>query len=194
MFLNSVRTNEELSQVLLNPQSKGPDPVYLVFSGLGDVDWENITVISNGFLDKEYPKTFGHYHPPDSPTETYKVLYGEGIFLLQEKFMENGAWVKNKVKNVIAIKATKNESIVISTKWGHSSSNFGKSPLVTLDDWRKGHSPDDYEPVKQLKGMAYYMTEENGQFTFVKNPNYSDVPKPLVMTAEEFANYERKNI
>jgi glucose-6-phosphate isomerase len=194
MFLNSVRTNEELSQVLLNPQSKGPDPVYLVFSGLGDVDWENITVISNGLLDKEYPKTFGHYHPEGSPVETYKVLYGEGIFLLQEKFMENGEWIKNKVKTVIAIRATKNESIVISPKWGHSSSNLGKSPLVTLDNWRKGHSPDDYEPVKQLKGMAYYMTAENGQFTFVKNPNYTEVPTPLVMTAEEFANYERKNI
>lgn len=194
MFLNSVRTNEELSQVLLNPQSKGPDPVYLVFSGLGDIDWENITVISNGLLDKEYPKTFGHYHPENSPVETYKVLYGEGIFLLQEKFMENGEWIKNKVKTVIAIRATKNESIVISPKWGHSSSNLGKSPLVTLDNWKNGHTPDDYEPVKQLKGMAYYMTEENGQFTFVKNPNYIEVPTPLVMTAEEFANHERKNI
>lgn len=194
MFLNSVRTNEELSQVLLNPQSKGPDPVYLVFSGLGDVDWENITVISNGLIDKEYPKTFGHYHAEGSPIETYKVLYGEGIFLLQEKFMENGEWVKNKVKTVVAIRAIKNESIVISPKWGHSSSNLGKSPLVTLDNWKKGHTPGDYEPVKQLKGMSYYMTEENGQFTFVKNPNYTEAPTPLVMTAEEFANYEGKNI
>jgi oxalate decarboxylase/phosphoglucose isomerase-like protein (cupin superfamily) len=194
MFLNSARTKGELSEVLLNPQSKGPDPVYLVFSGVAEGEWENITVISNGLLDKEYPKTFGHYHPVDSPTETYKVLHGDGIFLLQEKYIENGKWLPNKVKTVVLVKAARNETVTITPKWGHSSSNLGTSPLVTLDNWKNGHTPADYEPIKHLKGMAYYLTEENGQVSFVKNPNYVDLPKPLIMTAKEFAIYEGKNI
>ena len=96
MFLHSTRSRKELSEVMLNPQSEGPDPVYVVFSGVAEGEWENVTIISNGFLDKEFPKTYGHYHPENSPIEIYKVLEGEGAFLLQEKFIENGQWYKTK--------------------------------------------------------------------------------------------------
>lgn len=194
MFLNSVRTRKDLSQVLYNPQAAGPDPVYLVLSGVADGDWENVTITSNGLLDKEYPKTFGHYHPDNSPIETYKVLHGQGVFLLQEKFTENGIWIKNKVKNVVIVKAEKDETITITPNWGHSSSNLGNSPLVTLDNWKNGHTPDDYEPIKELKGMAYYLIAEDGKFDLVQNPNYLNSPKPLIMTASEFANYQKENI
>jgi len=194
MFLHSTRSRKELSEVLLNPQSEGPDPVYVVFSGVEEGEWENATIISNGFLDKEFPKTYGHYHPENSPIETYKVLEGEGAFLLQEKFIENGQWVQNRVKTVALVKATKNETITITPNWGHSSSNLGTGPLVTLDNWKNGHTPADYEQIKQLKGMAYYLTQENGGFSLVKNTNYVDLPTPLIMTAEEFAKYQKENI
>lgn len=194
MFLKSARTRKELSEVLLYPDSVGPDPVYLVFSGVNDGDWENTTVISNGTQNGEYPKTYGHYHPENSPTETYKVLSGDGAFLLQEKFIENGNWIKNKVKNVVIIKAEKGKSITIPDKWGHCSINVGQSPFVTIDNWKSGHTPADYEPIKQLRGMVYYLTEEKGTLKFVKNPNYVDHPAPLVMTTEEFARYQQTNI
>ena len=194
MQLKNTRSRKELSEVLLNPNAEGPDPVYMVFSGVNDKDWENVTIISNGLVGNEYPKTYGHYHPENSPTETYKVLHGEGAFLLQEKFTENGKWVKNKVKTVIIIKAKKDETITITPKWGHSSSNLGNSPLVTVDNWKSGHTESDYDPIKQQRGMAYYLTQEGGQFSFVKNPNYIDHPKPIVMTPNEFAQYQQENV
>ncbi len=194
MFLNIVRTRKDLSEVLYNPQATGPDPVYLVFSKISNEPWESITIISHGLLDKEYPKTYGHYHPDNSPTETYKVLSGNACFLLQEKYFEDGGWIKNKVNRVIVVKVEKDEIITIMPNWAHSCSNLGSGTLVTMDDWRNGHTPADYQVIKEQKGFAYYLVEENGSFDFVKNPNYVDLPKPLIMTAKEFAKYQRKNI
>jgi glucose-6-phosphate isomerase len=194
MLLSIKRTGKDLSEVLYNPQAEGPDPVYVVFSGVNDGQWENQTIISNGLIGKEYPKTFGHYHPDGSPTEIYKVLNGSGAILLQKKFMEKGAWIENKVETVIVVKVEVDETVSILPNWGHSSSNLGKSPFITLDNWRSGHTPDDYKAIKELKGMAYYLSEENGSFVFVKNPNYIDLPQPLVMSALEFAKYQKENI
>jgi glucose-6-phosphate isomerase, archaeal len=199
MFLNIVRTRKDLSEVLHDPQAGGPDPVYLVFSKISDKPWENITIISHGLLGDEYPKTFGHYHPENSPKETYKVLFGSACFLLQEKFIEKsgsnpGEWVKNKVKRVIVVKAEKDEVLTVMPNWAHSCSNLGNGTLVTVDDWTGGHTSGDYQVIKDQKGFAYYLIEKNGQFEFVKNPSYVNPPKPLVMTASEFAKYQKENI
>ena len=32
---------------------------------------------------------------------------------------------------------------------GHSWSNIGKEPLITLDNWKEGHTPGDYEPIEK---------------------------------------------
>jgi glucose-6-phosphate isomerase len=194
MFLSITRTRKDLSEVLYNPQASGPDPVYLVFSQISDGPWENITILSHGLLDKEYPKTYGHYHSHDSSPETFKVLFGNASFLLQEKYFENGGWIKNKAKRVIIVKVEKDESITVMPNWAHSCSNLGSGTLVTIDDWKGGHTSLDYQVIKEQKGFAYYLLEENGQFSFVRNPNYVDLPKPLVMTATEFAKHQKENI
>jgi oxalate decarboxylase/phosphoglucose isomerase-like protein (cupin superfamily) len=199
MFLSITRTRKDLSEILYNPQANGSDPVYLVFSQITDGPWENITITSHGLLDKEYPKTYGHYHSHDSSPETFKVLFGNASFLLQEKYFEKsgpntGVWIKNKVKRVITVKVEKDEIITVMPNWAHSCSNLGSGPLVTLDDWKGGHTSLDYQVIKEQKGFAYYLIEENGKFSFVKNPNYVDLPRPLVMTAIEFAKYQKENI
>jgi len=194
MLLSIKRTRKDLSEVLLNPQSEGPDPVYIVFSQIADKPWVNITILSHGLLDKEYPKTYGHYHANNASTETTKVLSGSVCFLLQEKYFENGEWVKNKVKSVIVVKAEDGDIVTVMPNWAHSTSNLGSGTLVTTDDWKSGHTALDYQVIKEQKGLAYYLTEENGQFVFIKNPNYIDLPKPLIMSASEFAIYQKENI
>jgi glucose-6-phosphate isomerase len=171
----------------------------VVFSKIADDPWENLTILSPGRLGKEYPKTYGHYHSHDASVETTMILSGSAAYLVQEKYFNktgsnSGEWVKNKVRTVILVKAEKDDIIKVMPNWAHSTSNLGSGPLVTTDDWKSGHTTSDYQVIKDLKGLAYYLIEEDGKFGFVKNPNYVDLPVPLVMTSQEFAKYQKENI
>lgn len=195
MKLGSTRDLSGLKPVLKDPNSFGPDPVYWVFSEVtegrpeqseGSKSWANVTVIAPGKIGEEYPKTFGHYHGTDVD-EVYHLIEGEGVLLLQKKFIdENGNWIKEKVEEVVLIKAKPGDEVVITPEWGHSWSNIGKGPLLSFDNWRAGHSPTDYSDIEALQGLAYYLVEEAGKVTAVANPNYIDLPGPKWMSAEEF--------
>lgn len=185
MKLASRRNLAELQAVLKDPPAAGPDPVYWVFSDITEERWENLTVIAEGRIAAEYPKTFGHYH--SQPVgEVYHVVAGEGILVLQKKFLEGERWIAEKVSEVILIKAQPGDQIVITPEWGHGWSNIGDLPLLLFDDWRAGHSPRDYEVVKKLHGLAYYLVDHNSQPTAEPNPHYIDLPEPRWLTAEEF--------
>lgn len=187
MKLGSVRDLAGLKPVLKDNEATGPDPVYWVFSEVSDERWANVTVIAPGNFNSEYPKTFGHYHGTDID-ETYYLIEGEGILLLQKKHFEGDKWIPEKVDEVILIKAKPGDQILITPEWGHSWSNVGSGPLISFDDWRAGHSPSDYEDIRSLKGLAYYLVEEEGEVKAVPNPKYRDLPEPKWMTAEEFKN------
>lgn len=180
-----------MRSVLQDKNCSGPETLYWVFNGVDPKGvWENITVTAPGKTGEEYPKTYGHYHGVDV-VETYKLVAGHAIFVMQAKFIENGIWIPEKVSAVYLIKAIPGDEITITPELGHSWSNVGDSAMVTFDDWRSGHQPSDYEPITKLKGMAYYLTEENGQVKPVVNPNYKDVPEPIWLTAEEFKSRQK---
>ncbi len=197
MKIGSTRTLEENREVLKDPDSVGPDPVYWVFSGIETVPWDNMTVFAPGRYTStslstngggEYPKTFGHYHPEDSKDEVYTVIHGDGIFVMQKKFFdENGQWVENKVSEVVLIFAKHGDEVVIKPEWGHSWSNVGDDPLITSDNWIWGHTPADYEVIGKMHGMAYYLIEEAGAPKAVPNPNYADLPEPQWLNVEQFS-------
>lgn len=189
MQLVSSRTLDDLRPALQDPDATGPDPVYQVFS-LDDPKWANQTEIAFGKIGQEYPKTFGHYHGK-AIEETYQVVSGKGIFLLQSKFFENNKWIEDKVSEVILITATAGDEIIITPEWGHSWSNVDDTPLITHDNWRAGHSPTDYDVMTRLHGMAYYLVELGDQPTPVANPQYRDLPQPRWMSAVEFQNYQK---
>lgn len=191
MELKSTRRLEELKEVLRDENSKGPDVVYWVFKDISENKWEDITVLTSGDYNKEFPKTYGHYHAVSNSNETYKVVTGEGIFLLQKKFIdENNNWIPEKVEKVYLIKAKVGDEITVTKDYGHSWSNIGELPLITLDDWREKHVEDDYKEIKRLKGMAYYLIKENDEknnnIKVIPNTNYRDLPNPQWITAEEF--------
>lgn len=188
MKLGSTRELSSIKSVLKDPESVGPDSVYWVFSEVSEDRWVNITVITSGNYNGEYPKTFGHYHPEDAVDETYHLIEGEGVLVLQKKHFENGEWIPEIVEEVILIKAKKGDEIIITPLWGHSWSNIGKGPLISFDDWRSGHTRADYEVVEKLQGLAYYLIEENGEIKAAPNPKYKNLPEPVWMSAEEFKN------
>lgn len=191
MKLGTQKSLAEVKPVLINSKSTGPDPVYFVFKELKNEKWANITIIQNGKVGIEYPKTFGHYHSVKD-TETYRVLAGEGVMQLNKKYEENGKWNPSKVEKVYLIKAKEGDEITITPEFGHSWSNVGDLPLITFDNWTAGHSPSDYEEIEKHHGLAYYLTEEKGKPKAIPNPNYRCSPEPIWITAEEFAKLHNK--
>ena len=186
MKISSSRNIEELRGVLRTPKSTGPETAYWVFSGIGHKRWENMTITTPGLYDSEYPKTYGHYHSVSTEIEIYKVISGQGIFQLQKKHVENGRLIENMVDEVYLLGAEVGDEIAIKPEYGHSWSNVGNTPLITFDNWRFGHSPNDYLPIKKQQGMAYYLIEENKELKAVPNEKYVNLPKPKWITVKEF--------
>lgn len=186
MLINSTRTLNGLREVLKNPQAKGPETAYWVFSEMGHKKWENMTITNPGNYDGEFPKTYGHYHASSDEIEVYKLISGQGIFLLQKKHVENGKLIQDVVESVFLVGAEPGDEIAIPPMFGHSWSNVGNTPLITFDNWRYGHVPQDYEPIKNQQGMAYYLMSSNKGIDLEVNPKYRDVPKPKWLTAKEF--------
>ncbi|NMB69719.1 hypothetical protein GYA27_00755 [candidate division WWE3 bacterium] len=186
MLINSVRTLDELREVLRNPKATGPENAYWVFSQLGHKKWENMTITTPGLYDTEFPKTYGHYHSSSDEVEIYKLISGQGVFLLQKKHIENGKPVYDLVDEVFLVGAEPGDEIVVKPEYGHSWSNVGSTPLITYDNWRYGHVPQDYEPIRDLQGMAYYLISDSKGIELVPNPKYRNHPKPKWLTAKEF--------
>ncbi len=192
MKLGSIRELEGNRPVLMDENASGPNPVYWVFSDVSRGRWANVTLITPGLYTSaalsaggEFPKTFGHYHGT-KVDETYHLIEGEGVLQLQKKYIENGKWIKDRVEKVYLIKAKPGDEILITPEWGHSWSNVGEGPLISFDDWRSGHKISDYEDIKSLQGLSFYLVKEEGKIKAIKNPNYKDLPEPIWISASEF--------
>lgn len=186
MKLITTRTLDDLRPVLLDPKCAGPETVYWVFGKATiDVTWENMTIITPGLLGRELPKTYGHYHGTNIE-EIYAEVSGQGILLLQKKIVRDGKFVPNEVSEVLLVKVFHGEKVIIRPEYGHSWSNTGPQPFITYDNWKAGHSPPDYEVIKDLHGMAYYLTKDGDKVVPIANPNYKNLPKPVFLSAQDF--------
>lgn len=183
------RSHEKMKEVLMNPDAPGPEIHYYMIRG--GTNKKNITVWETGTVGGEYIKTYGHYHVGQLD-ETYWIINGDGIVLLQTRAMdEKGNPIDEQIETFKAIKVKSGDSVFIPSGTGHLVVNIGKTWLVSADDSPvnfeeadpvslPGHA--DYEPVKKMKGFAYYVVEENGQPKLVKNPNYKRVPIATIET------------
>ena len=189
MILKSERKFADMKHVLYEQKHPGLGTAYWVFSELSKGKWFNMTILAPREGMKEFPKTFGHYHEAvkHDETETYKLLSGKGIFMLQKKFYdEKGTWVPEKVTGVFLVQGYPGDVIMVPKEYGHSWSNIGDEPLITYDDWNLPHIPEDYKYIKKQKGMAYYLVDEKGAIRATKNSSYKDLPAPVWMSAAEF--------
>lgn len=171
------RTHEKMQEVLMNPRAPGPSIHYYMIRG--GKDQRNITVWEPGTIDSEYIKTYGHYHVGDLE-ETYWVLLGNGVVLKQKL-----AGVDPGIVDMFAaIPVKAGDDVFMKSGEGHLVVNTGSTYLVTADDspvhfddkdpaGLPGHA--DYEPVKKMRGFAYYVVERNGKPALVKNPHYTEI-------------------
>ncbi len=177
----AVRTHEKMKDVLMNPNAVGPDPHYYMIRGGTDV--RNITVWEPGTIGGEYIKTYGHYHIGQLD-ETYWVLHGEGVALIQKMVEVNGVAVPDKLELFRALPVKTGDSVYMAPGHGHLLVNIGKTYFVTADNSpvnfgdkdpvsMPGHA--DYEMVKMMRGFAYYVVEHEGGVALKKNPLYTEV-------------------
>lgn len=181
------RTHEKMKEVLMDPNAVGPEIHYYMIRG--GTEKKNITVWETGTVGGEYIKTYGHYHVGDLD-ETYWVMHGEGIVLLQTRKLDsNNNPIDDEIETFRAIKVKAGDHVFIPSGTGHLVVNTGKTWLVTIDDspvnfeevdpvTLPGHA--DYEPIKKLQGFAYYVVEENGTPKLVKNLKYKTTPEAQI--------------
>ena len=136
----------------MDPNGKGPAIHYYMIRG--GKDQRNITVWEPGTISGEYIKTYGHYHV-GKLDETYWVLFGEGIALLQKLAVDtSGNMIADVVEEFKAVKKVKGgDSVYMPEGYGHLVANVGKTYFATADD-----SPvnfDEANPVS-MPGHADY--------------------------------------
>ena len=193
------RSNEKMQEVLMNPKATAPGVHYYMIRGGSEKT--NITVWETGFAEaadvesavasesfgemKEYIKTYGHYHVGNI-SETYSILQGEGILLLQTRKRDaDGKPIDDEIEKFEALKVKAGDKIFIKPEIGHLMVNIGKIWLVTSDNspvypddvdpvGLPGHA--DYESVKKMGGFAYFVVEKDGAPALVPNPKYKTIP------------------
>lgn len=178
------RPHEKMQEVLMDPRGNGPSIHYYMIRG--GVDQRNITVWEQGTISGEYIKTYGHYHVGDLD-ETYWILFGDGIALLQKLATGNdGKMIPDIVEEFKAVKVRQGNSIYMPSGYGHLVANVGRTYFVTADDSPvnfeekdasslPGHA--DYQLVKQMRGFAYYVVEHDNKPALLKNKLYKEIKK-----------------
>jgi len=151
----------QASEITSSPE----ELAYIVVQNPG----KNITITPASKLGGgEYPKTYGHYHVPPY-AENYQVLSGKAGFLLQK--IEG-----DKVTDVMLEIVLAGGKIAVPAGYAHVSINLGSGYLITQDDHDPAHFNNNYESIRQMKGMAYYILDKGGKLDAVPNPSYGAVP------------------
>jgi glucose-6-phosphate isomerase len=176
----AAREHEKMQEVLMHPDASGPAVHYYMIRG--GKKKRNITVWETGTVGGEYIKTYGHYHVGEMD-ETYQILAGEGIALLQKRVEEDGESWADRIEEFKAIRVKPGDSVYMPPGFGHLLVNTGPTWFITSDDSRvdgpddsasmPGHA--DYEPVKKMQGFAYYVVEQDGAPALVRNPRYKEI-------------------
>jgi len=179
----AVRPHDKMKDVLMDPSAEGPGTHYYMIRGGKDV--RNITVWEPGTVAGEYIKTYGHYHIGQLD-ETYWVLHGEGVALIQKMVEAGGKPDPERLELFRAIPVKAGDSVYMAPGHGHLVVNTGKTYFVTADDSpvdfgdkdpvsMPGHA--DYEMVKRMRGFAYYVVEHEGKPALKRNPLYKEIRK-----------------
>ena len=159
-------------------------PLYYIYRGVKEKNniRYDITIIPPRLLGKEFVKTKGHYHS-GSYGELYKVISGEGIFLVQKK----------NIKDIYFVRAKRGEYILIPPYYGHTILNPSpktefpslekgtkvkkrtKSSSTTLKiaNWVSKDMQSDYKSIERKRGFCYYYTVSG----WLKNKVYKKIPK-----------------
>ncbi|HEV8441316.1 MAG TPA: glucose-6-phosphate isomerase family protein [Methylomirabilota bacterium] len=188
----AARTHDKMREVLKEPGAPGPAVHYHMLRGGSDV--RNVTVWEPGTIGTEYIKTYGHYHVGDLD-ETYWVLLGEGVAIVQKRAEGRHGPVDDQIESIYAVHVRPGDALYMPSGWGHLVVNVSPTFLVTADDSPvdfgerdavslPGHA--DYEPVRRMRGFAYYVVDEKGRPALARNPRYKKVPDIGIIEANAY--------
>ncbi|MDZ4227537.1 MAG: glucose-6-phosphate isomerase family protein, partial [Patescibacteria group bacterium] len=127
----AARSHEKMKEVLMDPASPGPAIHYYMIRGGSKK--RNITVWEAGTVGGEYIKTYGHYHVGDLD-ETYWIIQGEGIALLQKMVVEGGEPQPDRIEEFKSVPVKAGDSVYMPPGYGHLVVNTGAEWFVTADD------------------------------------------------------------
>ena len=74
----TVKTHQDLEDVLMEPKAPGIKDAYFVLPG----DGQNITAIVSGNNGREFNKTHGYFNESQT-VEILNCLYGQGLLVMQ---------------------------------------------------------------------------------------------------------------
>ena len=146
----------------------------------------DITIIPPLQMGLEFVKTYGHYHPRVTSTsrftypEVYEVLDGDAHYLLQSAKNEYS------VDEVLLVKATKGDKVIIPPNYGHVTINPSEKTLK-MANWVCRSFESRYESYTQLHGGAYYELI-NGRL--LRNRAYDKVPEVRIAYPKEVPEQE----
>lgn len=190
----SFRKLEEMSPVLA-PSSRltGPEIIYTMFRGVTKDNKDkkifekynlryDLTVVLAGTIDKEFIKTFGHYHSKKEKTdicypEIYEVIYGEAHYLFQKA-------KGDRVLDLKIIEAAEGDKVIVPPGYGHITINPGDKTLVEANIQSLKIIPD-YQSIEKRRGMCFYELT-NGEW--LKNKNYECSIEPILIKSKDTNN------
>lgn len=197
-----VRFIGEIRDVMKNPKANTPEVLYWIYRDVRLPEHEefilanglryDLTVFNPGVLcvsgqpkdGDEWNKATGHYHPYTKAGKTfyelYEVVYGRGLFLLQE--VEDIFAIPPKILRFVIIKVQAGDVIIFPPNTTHPTIALGNEPLVTAN-WIGRMFDSQYTPIKLMKGVAYYIVKSGDGWTWERNPAYPKAPKPKVVEA-----------
>lgn len=181
-----IRTIQEMKGVLLDKKIDAPRELYYMYRGLCKLkDKEkitanrlryDITIIRGGFLGDEFIKTSGHYHNQHYP-EIYEVLWGEALCLMQKPQKDDFS----KIEDIVLVKAKAKEKIMVLPDYGHILVNPSADFPLVVANWISSDCRPDYSQYKQSRGAAYFITNNEGEFRFVNNEFFKQLPKVRIV-------------
>ena len=186
------RTHEKMREVLMDPEAEGPAIHYHMVRG--GVEQRNITIWEPGKVGGEFITTYGHYHVGNLD-ETYWVLYGEGIAVIQKRIEGSNGPIDDEIEGIHVVKVKAGDELYMPSGWGHLVVNIGTTFLVTGDDSPvnfdevdpvslPGHA--DYDAVQRMRGFAYYVVEKDVEPALVRNQLYKKVPPAEIIAAKDY--------
>ncbi len=209
-FQATSRTAGELSEVLLEAEAAGPDREVYRNYRLVELPPNaaealarfaltySLVMIPPSRIGKEYAKTAGHYHPAVPSTtlafpEVYTQLFGRLDLLLQRRHPED----PEQLDDCVHVEMVPGYLVTLPPGYAHVLVNTTEQPALMAGLYGASFKPD-YGPVRQRRGMAYYLLspERGGVPVIMRNPHYPDAAVPPLrrlteLTGTPFAPPER---
>ncbi len=181
-----VRRRADMQEILYDDQAEEFDKLYYIYRGVALNEDQpaikqaglryDVTAIRPGKIRREYIKTAGHYHPAKEETgltwpEVYEVLHGRAHYLMQSAVPGH----PDQLEEIYLIAAKPGDKVLIPPRFGHITINPGEDFLI-MSNWVADGFSSLYEPIRQMKGGAYFELEGNEAPEFIPNTNYTKLP------------------